>query len=175
MLNRASELSLTKCIKCPVICQKKLKTSGYADKDGHGVTAPAPGLDAVHAGVPSPHRFWEAGVAQLSPSGSTEGLPAAAPLAAATRMVPLPQLPGESEDLETWLRSHIHHTQANDGWAAYQKKVIDWCAPFWRPEIVSDYDVLLDRDLWEAWSQEMLFDHATGRSTSPASKSSTTP
>ena len=75
-------------------------------------------------------------------------------LAAATRMVPLPQLPAQSEDLETWLRSHIHHTQANDGWAAYQKQVLDWCAPFWRPEIVSDYDVLLDRDLWGTWSQQ---------------------
>ena len=74
-------------------------------------------------------------------------------LAAATRLVPLPQLPPQTEDLEQWLHSHIHHTQANDGWAAYQRQVLDWCAPFWRPEIVSDYDVLLDRDLWEAWSK----------------------
>ena len=73
--------------------------------------------------------------------------------ATGTRMVPLPQLPPQTEDLETWLRSHIHPTQGNDGWAAYQRQVLDWCAPFWRPEIVSDYDVLLDRDLWEAWSQ----------------------
>ena len=69
-------------------------------------------------------------------------------------MVPLPQLPAQSEDLETWLRSHIQQTRANDGWAEYQQQVIDWCAPFWRPEIVSDYDVLLDRDLWEAWSRQ---------------------
>ena len=56
---RASELSLSECIKCSVICQKKLYTPsipGYADQDGHCVPAPAPGLDAVHAGVPSPHR-----------------------------------------------------------------------------------------------------------------------
>ena len=53
---RASELSLSKCIKCSVICQKKLNSPGYADKDGYCDSAPAPGLDAVHAGVPSPHR-----------------------------------------------------------------------------------------------------------------------
>ncbi len=56
---RASELSLSECIKCSVICQKKLYTPsipGYADQDGHLVPPPAPGLDAVHAGVPSPHR-----------------------------------------------------------------------------------------------------------------------
>ena len=72
---------------------------------------------------------------------------------AGTRMVPLPQLPAQSEDLEHWLRDNIQQTQSNDGWAAYQRQVLDWCAPFWRPEIVSDYGVLLDRDLWEAWSQ----------------------
>ena len=75
-----------------------------------------------------------------------------ASVAAATRMVPLPQLPAQSEDLEQWLHNNIHPTRANDGWAAYQRQVLDWCAPFWRPEIVSDYDVLLDRDLWETWS-----------------------
>ena len=74
-------------------------------------------------------------------------------LAAATRLVPLPQLPAQSEDLEHWLHDNIQQTQSNDGWAAYQRQVLDWCAPFWRPEIVSDYDVLLDRDLWEAWSK----------------------
>ena len=67
-------------------------------------------------------------------------------VAAATRMVPLPQLPAQSEDLEHWLHDNIQQTQSNDGWAAYQRQVLDWCAPFWRPEIVSDYDVLLDRD-----------------------------
>ena len=70
--------------------------------------------------------------------------------ATGTRMVPLPQLPAQSEDLEHWLHDNIQQTQSNDGWAAYQRQVLDWCAPFWRPEIVSDYDVLLDRDLWEA-------------------------
>ena len=73
--------------------------------------------------------------------------------ATGTRMVPLPQLPAQSEDLEHWLHDNIQQTQSNDGWAAYQRQVLDWCAPFWRPEIVSDYDVLLDRDLWETWSQ----------------------
>lgn len=71
--------------------------------------------------------------------------------AAAQRMVPLPQLPPQTQDLEAWLRSHIHPTTRDDGWAAYQRKVLAWCAPFWRPEIVSAYDVLLDRDLWDAW------------------------
>jgi hypothetical protein len=73
--------------------------------------------------------------------------------ATGTRMVPLPQLPPQTEDLEHWLHNNIQQTRANDDWAAYQRRVLDWCAPFWRPEIVSDYDVLLDRDLWEAWSK----------------------